>query len=351
MNINPENYTRFYKGNQIESATLRDDGGMEAIVCGFGARLISLSVPDGKGEPRDVLLGYPDLEGYISDAPEMGAIVGRFANRIAKGRFKLGGKIYKLERNDGDNHLHGGLGGSMRKVFGLYQDKPDEVSFKARLVDGEDGYPGNLDLLVTYALPGEGRLRISISAVSDKPTPANFCNHAYFNLSGDSTIADHELAIRASRYTPVGMDLIPTGEVARVAGTPLDFTKAALIGERIDSDHRQLANALGYDHNFVLDLDSHANKYGEKLAARLFSPSSSISMEVWTKEPGLQFYSGNFLGRGKRPGRRPLTRRAGLCLETQRFPDSPNKPQFPDAILRPGQRLATSTSFVFGNGV
>jgi aldose 1-epimerase len=329
---------------------IRDQGGLEAVLCGHGARLVSLSAPDGAGGSFDAVLGYPDLSGYLAESPEMGAVAGRFAGRIAKGRFKLGGKTYSLAQNEGANHLHGGLGGTMRRIFGVYQEKEDEAVFRARLADGEDGYPGNLDLAITYSLPGEGRLRIAMVAATDKPTPVNLVSHAYFNLSSDETIDGHYLEIRASRYAPVGPDMIPLGQLAPVEGTPFDFTAPARLGERINAGDRQLLYGRGFDHTFALDKSSVPNKYGESLAAALTVPGLNRRLEIWTTEPALQLYTANRLGQGRLPGRRPLVKRAGVCLEAQRFPDSPNQAAFPQSVITPGKPMHSSTSLVFGTG-
>jgi aldose 1-epimerase len=240
----------------------------------------------------------------------------------------------------------------MRRVFATSRPQENEVVFHVRLGDGEDGYPGNLDLAVSYTLSDEDgdRLRMRTTAVTDRATPVNFCNHAYFNLAHEATILDHLLMIDADAFTPVDAGLIPSGEIRRLAGTPFDFRSPTRIGERIGEADEQLLYGQGYDHNFVLNKDGPCNANGETLAARVFALSSGRCMEIWTSEPGLQFYSGNQLGGSPVPGRRPLTHRSGFCLETQRYPDSVNHPEFPNVILRPGECYSSSTSFLFSQG-
>jgi aldose 1-epimerase len=350
MRIDSNGFTGFLEGERIEYVTLRNRTGTTACFCNWGARLLQLSTPDARGHHDDVTLGYSTLAGYRKGHVEMGAFIGRFANRIAQGRFALDGKNYRLDCNDGENHLHGGRGGTMRRVFATARPKENEVLFRVRLDDGEDGYPGNLELAISYTLSDENCLRMVTMAVTDRATPVNFCNHAYFNLSQDTTILDHRLMIDADAFTPVDAGLIPRGEIRRVAGTPFDFRSPTRIGERIDEVDEQLLFGKGYDHNFVLNKQSPCNANGETLAARVFAPASGRRMELWTSEPGLQFYSGNRLGDNPVPGRRPLTHRSGFCLETQHYPDSVNRPEFPNVILRPGKRYSSSTSFLFGTG-
>ncbi|MDR1486708.1 MAG: galactose mutarotase [Deltaproteobacteria bacterium] len=356
MSINLETFNRAAAGSRaaggakIECVAIRSLCGLQATFCNYGARLIELIAPDAKGNPGDVVLGYSDLNGYLKGQTEMGALVGRVANRIGKGRFTLDTNTYRLALNDGVNHLHGGLGGTMRRAFGVLKSGQSEVVFRLQLRDGEDGYPGNVNLVVVYAFLEGGRLRMSIRAETDRATPVNFCNHVYFNLADDDTILDHQLSINAKFYTPVDEHLIPTGEISSVRRTPFDFTKAVKIGERIEQHHEQLDYGRGYDHNFVLDKSNQRNFHGETLAAKVRAPSSGRTLEIWTTEPGVQFYSGNFLGQSLKPaGRRPLIRRSGFCLETQHFPDSINKSWFPNTILRPGELFSSSTTNIFGN--
>ncbi|MDR1613657.1 MAG: galactose mutarotase [Planctomycetota bacterium] len=350
MRIDFNDFTGFLDGERIECVTLRNSAGIKACFCNWGARLLQLWTPDARGDRADVALGYPSLDGYRKGHAEMGAFIGRFANRIAHGRFALDGKTYRLDCNDGENHLHGGRGGTMRRVFAVSRPRENEALFRVRLGDGEDGYPGNLELAVSYALTDDDRLRMVATATADRATPVNFCNHAYFNLARDADILDHWLTINADAFTPVDESLIPSGEIRPVAGTPFDFRSPARIGERIGERDEQLRFGQGYDHNFVLNKNGPCNADGETLAARVFAPSSGRRMELWTSEPGLQFYSGNRLGGSPVPGRRPLTHRSGFCLETQHYPDSVNRPEFPKVILRPGEDYSSSTSFFFGTG-
>ncbi|MBN2450631.1 MAG: galactose mutarotase [Lentisphaeria bacterium] len=319
------------EGHAVHLHVLTNDSGMEAAVMDYGAILVSLKAPDSEGRVGEVTLGFDRIEGYLGQHPYFGATVGRYANRIGGARFLLDGKEVRLAANNGPNHLHGGVRGFDRVLWEA-EDFEEDGSAGVRLrrlsPDGEEGYPGNLDVAVTYALTDLDELRIDFEATSDEPTPVNLTNHTYFNLRGTGDILDHVVQIPASRYTPVDEGLIPTGEIAPVQGTPLDFTAPHAVRERIAA-----VPGGGYDHNFVLD-----KKPGcLACAARVEEPEGGRVLEVLTTEPGAQFYTGNFLdgtlvGRdGQRYGRH-----AGFCVEPQRFPDSPNQPGFPDCVLRPG---------------
>lgn len=334
---------------QVSCFTLSNMSGMEVTLCNWGARIIQIIVPDATGKPGDVTMGYAGIRQSMAGNVEMGALIGRCANRIAKGRFSLGGKAYQLARNNGDNHLHGGFGGTMRKLFTVSAQTESSICFSTALADEEDGYPGDMKLSATYSLREDNSLRMELEATTNQPTPVNLCNHVYFNLGNDPDILDHVLQINAEFYTPVDEGLIPTGSIAPVRSTPFDFTSPHRIGDRIDKDVEQLRVGNGYDHNFVLEKNRAlaTGLPGENFAARLFCPSSGRILEISTTEPGLQFYSGNFLGKNLTPGRRPIDFRSALCLETQHFPDSVNNPDFPSVILAPGERFESSTTYTF----
>jgi aldose 1-epimerase len=344
----PTAFGKTVDGTPVELYTLKNANGMTAKVITYGATLTELHVPDKKGQTADVVLGFDDVAGYQSDANQFfGATTGRVCNRIAKGKFTLDGKEYTLAVNNGKNHLHGGVKRSLDKVVWkaekvYVKDGPPCVAFTYISPDGEEGYPGKLKIEVTYCLTDKNELRIEYGAATDKPTPVNLTNHSYFNLAGAGapTVLDHELTIAADKYTPADDTLIPTGKIEPVAGTPLDFTKPTKIGERIE----QLTKTpyLGYDHNYVL------NKADLKeVAARLRDPSSGRVMTVATDQPGVQFYSGNFLKGQKGKGGKTYAHRSALCLETQHFPDSVNHPEFPSIILKPGQTYKHTTVFAF----
>jgi aldose 1-epimerase len=331
-------------GTPVEIYTL-SDGAYEARIATYGGIVVSLKAPDRNGKTTDVVLGFDDVDGYVanfngsSDA-FFGAIIGRYANRIAHGSFALDGAKYSLPLNNGANSLHGGPHGFNNVVW---KAKPvaDGVEFSYLSKDGEAGYPGNLSAVVRYTLI-KGELKIDYSATTDKNTVVNLTNHSYFNLAGQGDILNHQLTLHASRFTPVDAGLIPTGELKSVASTPFDFRKAVAVGVRINADDEQLHLGHGYDHNWVLDND------GGKLAeaAEVYDPSSGRVLKVLTDQPGIQFYSGNFLdGSIKGKGGKPEQFRSALCLETQHFPDSPNHPDFPTTELKPGERYHTVTVY------
>ncbi len=333
-------------GTPVEVFTL-SDGTVEARIISYGGILVSLKTPDRNGNSADIVLGFDDLDGYVANSNGkggafFGALVGRYANRIALGSFTLDGKKYSLPINNAPNSLHGGPHGFNNVVW-----KAKEIEGGVELMyvskNGEAGYPGDLTATVRYTL-AKGELKIDYSAITDKDTVVNLTNHSYFNLAGEGKgdILKHQLTLQASRFTPVDAGLIPTGELKPVAGTPFDFTKATAIGERIDADDEQIKLGHGYDHNWVLD--AKAGKLAE--AAEVFDPSSGRVLQVLTDQPGIQFYTGNFLdGAVKGKGGVTYGRHAALCLETQHFPDSPNHPDFPTTELKPGQKYHTVTVF------
>ncbi len=319
---------------------------VEVRVMAYGARLVSVRTADRAGRMADIVLGYDSLQDYLNDTKTyLGAIVGRYGNRIAQGRFSIDGQAFQIPLNNGANALHGGPVGFDRCVWQA-REEPGAVEFTHVSPDGDMGFPGTLTAKVRYSLQGNA-LRIAYSAVTDKPTVLNLTNHAYFNLRGDDigNILSHRLELRAERFTPVNADLIPEGELAPVAGTPLDFRKSAVVGARIDNENEQLKRVGGYDHNFVVDGQAGTLR----LAAIVADPESGRQMTVETTEPGIQFYSGNFLD-GTFTGRHGVkyAKRTGFCLETQHFPDSPNHPNFPTTVLRPGEAHSSATVFTFG---
>jgi len=316
----------------------------------YGATIVSLKTPDRAGRHQNIVLGFDTLAPYLAGVPYFGATVGRYANRIANGRFVLDGKTYQLPRNDGPNSLHGGTRGFDKRIWSAEPlELPSGVALRLTYVSpaGEEGYPGTLTARVTYRLGDDDSLTIQYEASTTAATPINLANHAYFNLSGDPkrTILDDVLAITASRFTPIGPTLIPTGDIRSVAGTPFDFLAPHSIGSRIGANDVQLRLAHGYDHNWVLEKPRPG---AMTLAAVLWDPTSGRVVEIRTTQPGLQFYSGNFLD-GKPAGSGTVFEyRTGLCLETQHFPDSPNHPSFPSTILRPGHLYSEETLLSFG---
>jgi aldose 1-epimerase len=339
-------FGRLPDGTAIQLYTLTNAHGLRATISTYGGILTSLLVPDAAGQLGDVVLGFDSLAGYQSPeyrkaGPYFGALIGRYGNRIARGRFMLDGKAYVLATNNGPNHLHGGLQGFDKVVWTAEpgtSPRGQTLTLRYLSRDGEEGYPGNLLVTVMYTLTPDDALQIDYSATTDKATPVNLTNHSYFNLSGGKDVLGHEVTLPASRYTVVDDALIPTGELRPVQGTPFDFTTAHTIGERI----AQVPG--GYDHNWVLDRAT-----GLREAASVYEPTSGRTLQVHTTEPGVQFYTGNFLdGSLKGKGDKVYGRYAGFCLETQHYPDSPNQPGFPSTILQPGHPLHSTTLFAFG---
>lgn len=341
MNITVEPYGMAPDGKAVSLYTLTN-GTMTVKITNYGGTITELWVPDNQGQAEDIVLGYERLEDYLRSSPYFGCIVGRYANRIAKGRFKLDGVEYVLATNDGPNHLHGGVKGFDKVVW---EEKTSRGSDSVSLIlnylsnDGEEGYPGNLAATVVYTLDARNRLTVSYEATTDKPTIVNLTHHSYFNLAGAGDILGHYLMINADRYTPVDATLIPTGALEPVERTPMDFRSLQPIGGRIADVPG------GYDHNYVLNRKGA----GLELAARVEEHRTGRTLEIWTTEPGIQFYSGNFLD-GSLVGKRGVRywKHAGLCLEPQHYPDSPNRPEWPSTVLRPGEKYWTQTVFQFG---
>jgi len=334
-------------GTNVELFTLRNANGVEARITNYGGIVTHLFVPDRTGKPGDVVLGYDSLDGYLKSSPYFGCLVGRYGNRIAGGKFSLDGQLYTLAKNNGPNSLHGGLKGFDKVVWQARAgDSKLGPVLELRYVspDGEEGYPGNLSVAAVYTLTNDNALRLDFTATTDKATVVNLTHHSYFNLAGAGDILNHELMIPAEIFTPVNGDLIPTGELRAVKGTPLDFGTQTKIGARIDQPDEQLKLGGGYDHNFVL------NNPGQKLvlAARVSEPTTGRVMEVETTEPATQFYSGNFLdGSITGKGGQVYHQRTGFCIEPQHYPDSPNQPAFPSTVLRPGETYTNTISYKF----
>ena len=348
MNVQP--FGKNSDGQSVEIYTLKNKNGVEAGILTYGGIVNFLKAPDRTGKLADVILGYDGMEGYLQDKSYFGALIGRYGNRIAKGEFKLGGKTYNVPKNNGENSLHGGIHGFNSKLWTAHEvagsdGRALELTYVSKA--GEEGYPGTLSVKVVYTLTNENELKIDYSATTDAETVLNLTNHAYFNLAGqgEGDILQHELTLHADRYTPVDAGLIPTGELAGVKGTPFDFQQATAIGARIGQDHEQLKLGKGYDHNWVLG--GH-EKGALALAAEVYEPKSGRVLQVLTKEPGVQFYSGNFLdGTAHGKAGKVYNQRYGFCLETQHFPDSPNHSNFPSTVLKPGQQYRTTTIYKF----
>src|SRR5438105_6432866 len=354
----PQPFGTTHRGEAVSLYTLKNAHGTEARVLDYGGIIVSLRVPDRTGRLDDVGLGFDPLGDYERGSPYFGALIGRYGNRIARGRFTLDGRTYTLATNNGPNRRHGGARGFDKVVWAAAPfERGDSVGLVLNYTspDGEEGYPGTLRATVTYTLTNANQLIFDYHATTDRATPVNLTQHSYFNLAGDGKgdILGHVVTLNADRFTPVDSTLIPTGEIRSVAGTPFDFRTPTPIGARIDQDDQQLRYGRGYDHNFVLDKGGIGGKGGigedMTLAARVYEPTSGRVMEISTTEPGLQFYSGNFLD-GTLRGKQGVVyrHRYGFAMETQHFPDSPNKPAFPSTILRPGEDYRTRTIYRFG---
>ena len=346
-----ESFGKTADGQQVQLFTLTNKNGIEAKITNFGGIIVSLKTPDRKGQLTDIVLGYDNLEGYVGDTAFFGALIGRYGNRIAKGQFVLNGKTYQIPLNDGPNALHGGPNAFNKKVWtakdvSTHSTPMLQLTYLSK--DGENGFPGNLSVQVTYSLTSDNELRIDYGATTDKETVLNLTNHSYFNLKGEGQgdILQHEVRLNANKFTPVDATLIPTGELKPVQGTPFDFRKSTAIGARINMDDQQLKYGWGYDHNWVLNGMGSGQLV---IAARVHEATTGRVLEVLTDQPGVQFYSGNHMDgtiRGK--GGKIYPKRGGLCLETQHYPDSPNHPAFPSTELKPGQKFHSTTIYKFG---
>ncbi len=337
-----------HDGKTVELFTLKNENGLVAQITNYGGRIINLWTPDKKGDFADIVIGYESLDGYLnSNEIYYSALIGRYGNRIAKGQFTLNDSVYTLATNNDVNHLHGGIKGFCNVVWDAKRINGQTLELNYLSPDGEEGYPGNLNVKVVYTLTNENELKTEYRATTDKPTPVNLTQHSFFNLQGvgSGEVKDHILQINADFYTPVDAGLIPTGELAPVEGTPMDFRTPTAVGARVDENFEQLVFGKGYDHNWVINTtESELN-----FAAKVVEPVSGRTLEVFTNEPGVQFYGGNFLdGSDSGKGGKIFSHRSALCLETQHFPDSPNQPNFPSTILNPGEEYYSVCVYKFG---
>ena len=343
-----KNFETTIDGKQTDLYVLKNHNGMEAAFTNYGGRLVSLIVPDKNGKMTNVVAGFNNVEGYVkSTEPYYGATIGRYGNRIAKGKFTLDGKQYQLSVNNGVNTLHGGKKGFQYVVWNADKLNDSTIRFTYLSKDGEEGFPGNVNVKVIYSLTGDNSLKCEYEATTDKTTVVNLTNHAYFNLNGEGsgTILNHIVQIYAEKYNPIDSSWIPLGPIATVKGTPFDFTKPTTIGARINDDNQQLKNGQGYDHNFVLN---GTKVDGLNHAATVTGDKSGIVMNVYTQEPGLQFYSGNFMaGKNTFSNGSKDDYRTAFAMETQHFPDSPNEPSYPSTVLKPGQLYKTYSLYNF----
>ena len=346
--LNPADFETTIGDQTTQLYTLKNANGMEVCITPFGGRIVSVMVPDRTGEMRDVVLGFDKISDYQTIPTDFGASIGRYANRIGQGKFTLDGVEYQLPQNNFGHCLHGGPNGWQYSLYSVKEATENSVVLTLSSPDGEEQFPGNVEAQVTYTLTADNAIAIDYEASTDAPTVINMTNHSYFNLTGDPTqqILDHELMINADAFTPVDDTYMTTGEIAPVAGTPMDFTTAKVVGKEIDNfDYIQLKNGNGYDHNWVLN--TAGNK--EEAAVVLYAPTTGIELTVYTTEPGIQVYTGNFLD-GTVTGKKGIVynQRVGICLETQKYPDTPNKPEWPSAVLRPGEKYTSHCTFKFG---
>ena len=346
--LNPADFETTIGDQTTQLYTLKNANGMEVCITPFGGRIVSVMVPDRTGEMRDVVLGFDKISDYQTIPTDFGASIGRYANRIGQGKFTLDGVEYQLPQNNFGHCLHGGPNGWQYSIYSVKEATENSVVLTLSSPDGEEQFPGNVEAQVTYTLTADNAIAIDYEATTDAPTVINMTNHSYFNLTGDptQTILDHELMINADAFTPVDDTYMTTGEIAPVAGTPMDFTTAKVVGKEIDNfDYIQLKNGNGYDHNWVLN--TAGNK--EEAAVVLYAPTTGIELTVYTTEPGIQVYTGNFLD-GTVTGKKGIVynQRTGICLETQKYPDTPNKPEWPSAVLRPGEKYTSHCTFKFG---
>lgn len=346
--LNPADFETTIGDQTTQLYTLKNANGMEVCITPFGGRIVSVMVPDRTGEMRDVVLGFDKISDYQTIPTDFGASIGRYANRIGQGKFTLDGVEYQLPQNNFGHCLHGGPNGWQYSLYSVKEATENSVVLTLSSPDGEEQFPGNVEAQVTYTLTADNAIAIDYEATTDAPTVINMTNHSYFNLTGDptQTILDHELMINADAFTPVDDTYMTTGEIAPVAGTPMDFTTAKVVGKEIDNfNYIQLKNGNGYDHNWVLN--TAGNK--EEAAVVLYAPTTGIELTVYTTEPGIQVYTGNFLD-GTVTGKKGIVynQRVGICLETQKYPDTPNKPEWPSAVLRPGEKYTSHCTFKFG---
>lgn len=337
-----------HDGKAVELFTLKNENGLVAQITNYGGRIINLWTPDKNGDFADIVIGYESLDGYLnSNEIYYSALIGRYGNRIAKGQFTLNDSVYTLATNNNGNHLHGGINGFCHVVWDARKVDGQTLELTYLSPDGEEGYPGNLNVKVVYTLTNDNELKTEYWATTDKPTPVNLTQHSFFNLQGvgSGDVKDHILQINADFYTPVDAGLIPTGELATVEGTPMDFRTPTAVGARVDENFEQLVFGKGYDHNWVIN----TTESGLNFAAKVVEPVSGRTLEVFTNEPGVQFYGGNFLdGSDSGKGGKIFSHRSALCLETQHFPDSPNQPNFPSTILNPGEEYYSVCVYKFG---
>ena len=344
--LNPADFRTEVDGKQTDLYVLKNKNGMEVCITNFGGRIVSVMVPDKDGTMRDVVLGFDSIQDYLTHETDFGATIGRYANRIKNGEIEVDGVKYQLPRNNYGHCLHGGFKGFQYRIFDMEQADENSLTLSYLSKDGEEGFPGNLTCKVTFTLTDDNAIDIRYSAETDRTTVVNMTNHSYFNLDGDASRdnSGYLLSIDADNYTPVDSTFMTTGEIVPVEGTPMDFRTPVAIGERINGDFQQLKYGLGYDHNWVLNTKGDDSRP----CATVYSPRTGIALDVYTNEPGIQFYAGNFLD-GSVKGKKGVTygRRASVCLETQKYPDTPNKPQWPSALLRPGETYSSHCIFKF----